>query len=402
VTDRPPFDLERTLATEGPLSRDTALAALDHAASLVAETDFRDAARLYQRVIGFDDPAITAAAYMGYGEAMYRLDQDAVALHAWEQATQLPENPSTYAAWRNVAAGRVRAEDLAGARDAYREAERRAPESDRAEIANRLGWLSKELGDSGAAGKYFARARGDMGLSFSVVIIVITTIISLIAELSGPLGEELKFFFALDKVAIANGELWRLWTVTFVHGGFLHLFFNMYALWIVGPFVEQLYGRWRFLAFYAVFALGASLMTFAFSTAPDSRYAVGASGAIFGLFGMLAIVQWVHKPIVNRNARQMLSQVGGLIAINLVFGFVVPGIDNMAHIGGLITGAWVAFRYPPTRVQMMRSLWLRPGPTGTLEPVFGTDGQRAIRVVGSLGLLVFFGVLYVIGAGAWG
>ena len=401
MSDVPPFDLERTLASEGPLTREAALAALDRAAALIAATEFRDAARLYQRVIGFDDPSITAAAYVGLGEALYRLDDDESALHSWEQATRLPENPSTYPAWRNVAAGRVRAGDLQGARDAYRQAERRAPEADRAEIANRLGWLSKELGDTGAAGKYFARARGDQGLSFSVVIIVVTTIISLIAELSGPLGEELKFFFALDKVAIANGELWRLWTVTFVHGGFLHLFFNMYALWIVGPFVEQLYGRWRFLAFYFVFALGASLMTFAFSTDPQSRYAVGASGAIFGLFGMLAVVQWIHRPLVSRNARQLLSQVGGLIAINLVFGFIVPGIDNMAHIGGLLTGAWFGVLFAPTRVPTIRSLWMRPGPTGALEPAFGAERQRLIRIVGVVALLVVFAILYVIGSGAW-
>jgi membrane associated rhomboid family serine protease len=402
VTDRPPSDIERILASEGPLNRETALAALDRAAALVAATDFRTAARLYQRVIGFDDPAITAAAYVGFGETLYRLDEDDAALDAWEHATRLPENPSTYLAWRNVAAGRVRSGDLQGALDAYRQAERRAPESDRAEIANRLGWLSKELGDSGAAGRYFARARGDQGLSFAVVIIVVTTIISLIAELSGPVGEELKVFLALDKVAIANGELWRLFTVTLVHGGFLHLFFNMYALWIVGPFVEQLYGRWRFLAFYLVFALGASLLTFAFGTDPTSRFAVGASGAIFGLFGMLAIVQWVHKPMVSRNARQLLSQVGGLIAINLIFGFVVPGIDNLAHIGGLLTGAWIGFLFPPTRVQMLRSMWMRPGPTGAMEPVFGAQRQRLVRVAGVLAMLVAFVVLYIIGIGAWG
>ena len=158
MTQYPTFDLEAVLASEGPLNRETALAALDRAAELVAHTEFRDAARLYQRVIGFDDAAITAAAYVGFGEALYRMDQDEAALHAWEEATRLPENPSTYLAWRNVAAGRVRAQDLRGAFDAYREAEKRAPEQDKAEIANRLGWLSKELGDTGAAGKYFARA----------------------------------------------------------------------------------------------------------------------------------------------------------------------------------------------------------------------------------------------------
>jgi membrane associated rhomboid family serine protease len=399
VTELPAFDLERVVASEGPLTRETALAALDHAAALVEGTEFRDAARLYQRVIGFDDPAVTAAAYVGFGEALYRLDQDESALHAWEQATRLPENPSTYLAWRNVAAGRVRTQDLRGAFEAYREADRRAPEPDKAEIANRLGWLAKELGNTGASGKYFARARGDLGLSFAVVVLAISSVVSLTVELSGPVGQDILSYLLLDKVRLADGELWRLWTVTLVHGGLLHLGFNMYALWIAGPFVEQLYGRIRFLLFYLVFGAGGSLASFVVS---DARFAVGASGAIFGLFGLLVAVQYVHKPLVSRNARQFLSQMGGLIAINLVFGFVVPGIDNMAHIGGLLSGLWIGFLFAPTRVQTMRSMWLRPGMSGTLQPAFGVGGTRVIRAVGVLALLGAFAVLYALGAGSWG
>jgi len=392
VTD-PTFDVERVVASEGPLSREVALAALDRAAQLVAETDFRDAARLYRRVIGFDDPAITGAAYVGFGEALYRMDEDATALQAWEEATKLPDNPSTYLAWRNVAAGRVRAQDLRGAFDAYREAERRAPEHDRPEIANRLGWLSKELGDVSAAGKYFARARGDMGLSFTVVLIAVTVIVSLVASYGGPAGDELLDLLALNKHAVAAGEVWRLWTVTLVHGGFLHLAANMWALWIVGPFVEQLYGRWRFLAFYLVFALGGSLASFW----ANPVTAVGASGAVFGLFGLLLAVERIHRPVVNRNTRQFMSQIGPLIVINLVFGFVFPGIDNMAHIGGLVSGLWLGFLFVPTRVPTLRSLWMRPGPTGALEPAFGPGGTRLLRIGGVLLLFVVYLGLYLVG-----
>lgn len=393
MTD-PTFDMARVLASEGPLSRETAVAALDRAARLVSETEFRDAARLYQRVIGFDDPAITGAAYLGFGEAMYRLDQDDAALHAWEQATRLPENPSTYPAWRNVAAGRVRAQDLRGAFDAYREAERRAPEQDRPEIANRLGWLSKELGDTSAAGKYFARARGDLGLPLSYVIIGITVVISLITSYLPGAGDVIGGYLYLDKGAVADGELWRLFTVTLVHGGILHLAFNMYALFLVGPFVEQLYGRGRFLAFYLVCALGGSLASFAWDPAP----AVGASGAIFGLFGMLVAVERFHRPAVNRNARAFLAQIGPVIVINLVFGFI-PGmnIDNAAHIGGLVSGLLLGVLFAPTRVQTIRSLWLRATVTGGVEPAFGAQGNTLIKAVGVLVIAGLYLALYLLG-----
>ena len=102
----------------------------------------------YERVVGFDDPSITAAALLGLGEVHYRLDDEAAAVATWSAVLRLGETPSTYAAWRNVAAARVRAGELASAIDAYREADKRAPQQDKAEIANRLGWLSKETGDT--------------------------------------------------------------------------------------------------------------------------------------------------------------------------------------------------------------------------------------------------------------
>ena len=403
MTDRLGLDLEATLAHDGPLPRDVALAALDRAAQLMTSADFVDAARLYQRVIGFDDPAVTAAALLGLGEAWHRLDEDDRALATWEEATRLPDSPSTYPAWRNIAAARVRAGDLRGAMAAYREADRRAPSADRPEIASRLGWLSKELGDTGAAGKYFARARGDTGTSVTIALVAITTIASLVVDFAGPEGAQLGNLLALDKVAVAQGEIWRLWTVTLVHAPLdvmpFHLLFNMYALWLAGPFVEQLYGRWRFLAFYLVFAAGGSLLTFAFGGAQGG---VGASGAIFGLFGLLFAAQRIHHPVLDRQSRAFLGQLGGLLAINLLFGFVVQGIDNFAHIGGLISGVWLGLLLAPTNVPTLRSLWRRPGPVpGTTVPAFGAGGTVVIRLAGIIALLGLFAALFAIGVWAW-
>ncbi len=404
MTAQPPFDLRATLAQDGPLTRETALASLDHAAQLMTSADFIDAARLYQRVVGFNDVAVTGAALVGLGEALHRLDDDWQAIATWEEATRLPDNPSTYPAWRNVAAARVRADNLQGAIDAYREAEKRAPSQDKAEIASRLGWLSKETGDKGAAGRYFARARGDQGFSIAIGVLAVTVIISLTCNFAGAAGTQLFDLLLLNKPLVAAGELWRLWTVTLVHAPLqempLHLVFNMYFLYLAGPFVERLYGRWTFLALYLLFAVGASLTSFAFSSAP---LAVGASGAIFGLFGLLVAAERLHHPVLDRQSRGFLGQLTGLVVFNLLLGFIIPNVDNMAHIGGLVTGLVMGFLFAPTRVPTLRSLWRRPGPTpGTSVPAFGNTGTLAIRAGGMVALGAGMLVLWVIGEGVWG
>jgi membrane associated rhomboid family serine protease len=403
VTDLPAFDSRDLLEQSGPLTRDAALGALAQAAQLMASADFLDAARLYQRVVGFNDPSITGAAMVGLGEALHRLDHDESALGQWEAATELPENEHTYAAWRNVAAARVRAGDLGGALTAYRQADRRAPAEDRAEIASRMGWLSKEIGDKGAAGKYFAKARGDVGPSFAMAVIVVTVVVSLMANFVPPEVIDLYGWLQLDKPAVAAGELWRLWTVTLVHAPIqqmpLHLLFNMYALYLAGPFVERMYGRFTFLALYLACAAGGSLASFAFSDAP---YGVGASGAIFGLFGLLIAVQYVHKPMLDRQSRGFMGQLIGLVILNLILGFTLGGIDNWAHIGGLVAGLWIGVLVAPRLVPSMRSLWMRAGPTpGTVAPVFGQSGSRLIRVVGLAALGVFLALLWLLGVAAW-
>jgi rhomboid protease GluP len=396
------LDVEATIAQDGPLSRETALAALERAADLLSTADFIDAARLYQRLIGNPDAAITAAALLGLGEAWNRMDDEPKALATWVEVTRLPETPSTYAAWRNIAGARVRSGDLQGAVAAYREADRRAPAADKAEIASRLGWLSKETGNRGAAGRYFSRARGDVGTSLTVILVGVTVLISLFISYAGPAGDDLGNQLLLDKVAVAHGEIWRLWTVTLVHANLIHLGFNMYALWLVGPFVERLYGQWRFLVFYLVFAAGGSLMTFALSTGPGDRYGVGASGAIFGLFGLLFACERVHRPMLDGQTRAFLGQLGGLLVINLLFGVLVPGIDVKAHLGGLVAGLWLGFLLPPSAVPTLRSLWLRQGPVpGTLEPAFGAGGSVLIRAAGIAALVVFLALLFAAGGAAW-
>ena len=104
----------------GRLNRADALAMLERAGELLATGDFQSAGEHYARVVGFDDPAVTAAALMGLGEVRYRNDAEHAAVETWSAVLRLGETPSTYKAWRNIAAARVRDGDLPGAMAAYR------------------------------------------------------------------------------------------------------------------------------------------------------------------------------------------------------------------------------------------------------------------------------------------
>jgi hypothetical protein len=106
--------------------------------------------------------------------------------------------------------------------------------------------------------------------------------------------------------------------------------------------------------------------------------------------------------MLDRQSRSFLGQLAGLVIFNLILGFIVPNVDNMAHIGGLLTGLWIGLLFAPTRVPTLRSLWVRPGPTpGTTVPVFGAGGTRVVKVAGLLLLAAAFLVLWSLGVAAW-
>ena len=370
----------------GPLDRGTAEALLARADVLLAASEFDAARAHYARLIGFPDPAITGAALLGTGEALYRLDDEAGALWSWEQVTRLPENPSAYAAWRQVAAARVRAGSLRTAFDAYKEAARRAPAQDRAEIASRLGWLSKELGDTRGAGRYFARSRGrERTPMVSYAILGITVLVSFLAL--QPEGSDLLRLLWLDKQGLADGEWWRLLSPVLVHGSLLHLAFNMYFLYLVGPLVEQVYGSARFLVLYLLTAATASLASYLLGGPGPS---VGASGALFGLCGVLLVGRVLHRPALQGQQRAMMSQIGGLVVINLVLGFGLNtfggNIDNFAHVGGLAGGLWLGLLIPPIGARELPLLGRRPGggmPGSRTAQVDVTDQKDSPAAVGA-------------------
>jgi membrane associated rhomboid family serine protease len=352
-------DPNRARAPQGALSRPEAVDHLARADALLGSGDLQDASNLYSRVVGFPDPAITAAALLGIGNVWFRASQEDHAMASWRAAADVGETPSSYPAWRSMAAELVREGKLAEAIKAYREADRRAPSGDKAEIASRLGWLAKETGDTGASRRYFARSRGD-GLPFSIAyaIIAITVIAYLVAP---PDNSDSSIFgkLLLDKSLVAAGEYWRLFTVALLHESPIHLAFNMYALFIAGPVVERIYGWKLFLVIYLACDLAASVASFVFGNPLIGS--VGASGAIFGLFGCLFIAGRVHNPVLDRQSRNLAAQVGGLIVFNLIFGFTfgAGSIDNFAHLGGLLAGGWLGLVLVPRGVPTLSSGWVR-------------------------------------------
>lgn len=145
---------------------------------------------------------------------------------------------------------------------------------------------------------------------------------------------------------IGETEPWRFLTAAFLHstGNIAHIAFNMIALWSVGPFLEASLGRWRFLALYLLSAVGGSVMVLLLASPLELSWVtgvVGASGAVFGLFGAVLVVL--------RRVGRSAGGIVAVIAINAVLGFVLPGVAWQAHLGGLVVGAALgaAFAYAP-------------------------------------------------------
>jgi len=134
---------------------------------------------------------------------------------------------------------------------------------------------------------------------------------------------------------IIAGEYWRLVTAMFLHGSIIHLGFNLYALYILGRRVEQFFGSLRFLALFLIAGIAGNLFSFAFTAAPS----LGSSTAIFGLLGAEGVFIYHHRNLFGEQFKVALRQIIQVALVNLVIGWMIPGIDNMGHIGGLIGGA---------------------------------------------------------------
>ncbi|WP_417368503.1 rhomboid family intramembrane serine protease [Flavobacterium beibuense] len=160
-------------------------------------------------------------------------------------------------------------------------------------------------------------------------IIAFICMLFLDVDFMHPTTNELSGVGALDSYLVTNGEVWRIFTHIFIHGGFAHLSYNMISLFLIGSFTESSMGHYKYLTIYIVGGLIGGLCSLFFN---DTTISVGASGAIFALYG----AGFIYSSITKEKILQITITVLG--GFSLLLGFTMPGIDNAAHMGGLITG----------------------------------------------------------------
>jgi len=134
---------------------------------------------------------------------------------------------------------------------------------------------------------------------------------------------------------VIKGEWWRLFTAIFLHGGMTHLLMNMFSLYLIGRGAEMYFDTKSYLSIYLFSGLIGGLASLYMH--PVS-VGIGASGAIFGVFGALAGFFLAHREQIQEHTKAFMKDFGIIIVINVVLGFSIPSIDMSAHIGGLIVG----------------------------------------------------------------
>jgi rhomboid protease GluP len=186
--------------------------------------------------------------------------------------------------------------------------------------------------------------------------LMFVTMVLLGISLAGPTPSQARLFGADFGPLTLNGQWWRLVTSMFVHYGILHIGLNMWCLWNLGRAAEQLMGRFSYLFAYFVSGIFGSIVSVYWHPLATGA---GASGAIFGLAGVLVTYVYFKKtPAHLQIDRKMLGSLGTFILYNLAFGAAIPGISNAAHIGGLVMGLVVGALLPsataPESVRRLR------------------------------------------------
>lgn len=185
--------------------------------------------------------------------------------------------------------------------------------------------------------------------SVTLTLIIINILMYLITVLiSGPgyiIDSDINvlvFLGAKVNSLIKNGEYYRLITSMFLHGGIIHLALNMYALYVIGPLIEKLYGKIKFILIYFIGGITASLFSYLFSPSVS----IGASGAIFALLGAALVFGIKMRKNIGK---EFLRNIFSVIVINLIIGFSIPNVDNFGHLGGLIGGTIISLLFKITK-----------------------------------------------------
>ena len=170
------------------------------------------------------------------------------------------------------------------------------------------------------------------------LIIVINLIYFIILEAAGGSTNRLTLVYwgAKEGISIARGDYWRLITPIFMHIGLFHLISNTIGLIIFGPVIERIFGAQRLICIYVITGAWGNVASFLTNNAVGA----GGSGALFGLAGVYASYLFINRGNLGGWGRESLVGLSWIIGINLIFGFTLDGIDNSAHLGGLVAG-WI-------------------------------------------------------------
>ena len=178
------------------------------------------------------------------------------------------------------------------------------------------------------------------------ILIAINLVIYIIGLIPG-VGDDIFYFGVSVNGLILEGEWWRIITSMFLHGGFMHVLLNMFSLFLFGPELEKIAGKTRFLAIYLLSGIGGGLATL---LTQHAMYAtVGASGAIFGIFGAYAAILYRYR----HSMPQLRQVILPIIIISVILTFLQPNVNESSHIGGLATGFVIGmffFKPKPTVV----------------------------------------------------
>lgn len=221
-------------------------------------------------------------------------------------------------------------------------------------------------------------------IGFTVFVYILQLLSTAVFGYAANQVDWLEVYGARFNMAIRAGELWRFITPVFLHGSPTHIFFNMYALFSIGSFVEKQFGHGRFALLYFLGAFSGNV--FSFLLTGENGFSVGASTAVFGLIAAQVVFFYQNQKLFGGYARRVIGNSVFIIIVNLAIG-LTPGIDNWGHVGGMIGGALFTWFAGP--------LWEVTGTSYGLELHDRRESREIILGAGVV--IIIFGMLAVWG-----